>query len=70
MLAERAQTPLESVIISLKVFILHEIIVLLVYGVICQMHIFIILVPFTADVLLTGKSSQSFLVNIDTKRIK
>lgn len=64
MFTESAQTPLVAEIVLLSVLILDKTIIFLIYGVVCQMHVLVLLVDLLC-VSFRGKSSQTFLENVD-----
>ena len=63
MLAEGGETPFEAKVIVLRRFILDKVLVLLVHGVICQMHVLIVLVEL-GRVRLGSKACQALLIEI------
>ena len=63
MLTEGAKTPLVAKIILLAVFILNELLVLLVDGVVGQVHVFVVFIYFLC-VGFRGETSKTFLENI------
>lgn len=67
-LAEGGETPLEAKVVVLGLLVLHEVVVLLVDRVVCQMHIPIILVEFCC-VRLRGETCQALLVNVESQRL-
>jgi hypothetical protein len=68
MLTERTQTPLETEVVLFTVFILDKVIILLIDRVICQMHIFIVLIYFTR-IGFTCKPCQTFLEYVNSHRL-
>jgi hypothetical protein len=64
MLTESRQTPFKSKVIVLRIFILNEIIILLVDGVIGQMHVLIVFIEF-GGVSFRCKSGKTLFVNVD-----
>lgn len=68
MLAERAKTPLEAVIVFLKVLVLDKVRVFLIDAVVGQVVEKICLCVFVG-VLLACKSNKPFLVDVDAKRV-
>lgn len=68
MLAEGTQTPLVAEIVLLSVLVLDEPFVFLVDRVVGQMHVLVILVDFLR-VSLRCKSRQTFLIDVDFKRL-
>ena len=70
MLAEGAQTPLETLVVRLQRLILDKVIVLLIYRIVCQVNIHVVFVDFVTYILLAGKSGKAFLVDIDAEGFK
>ena len=68
MLAKGSQRPFVTKIVLLGVLILDKSVVLLVDGVVCQMHVLVLLVDFLS-VGLGGKSGQPLLKHIDSERL-
>ena len=65
---ECSERPLVSVIILFTIFILDELVVLLIDGVVRQVHVLVILVDLRG-VGLTGKSGQALLKYVYSQRL-
>ena len=68
MLTECGKTPFKSEVIVLSTFVLNKIIVLLVYRVIGEVHVFIVFIELGC-IGLGSKSGQAFFVYIYSKRL-
>ena len=68
MLAEGAQGPLVAEIILLCVLILNKTLILLIDGVVGQMHVLVLLVNLLS-VGLRCKASKTLLENVDSERL-
>ena len=68
MLAEGAQGPLVAEIILLSVLILNKTVILLIDGVVGQMHILVLLVNLLC-VRLRCKASETLLEDVDSERL-
>ena len=66
MIAEGCQAPLKADIVLLSVLILHKLFILLVDGIVGQVHVAIILVEF-GGVALASKAREAFFVNINSE---
>ena len=68
MIAERCETPFETHIVLLHIFILNKLVVFLVDRVVRQVHVPIVLVEL-GGVTLRGEPRQAFLIDIDSERL-
>jgi len=66
--AKGAERPLVAKVILLTVFVLNEFLVLFVDGVVCEMHVLVILVNL-GRVGLTGEPGKAFLENVNPQRL-
>ena len=66
MFAECSQAPFEPEIILFAILVLNEILILLVNGVVCQMHVLVVLV-YLRGIGLGSESSQTFLKYVDSQ---
>lgn len=66
MFAECSQTPLEPEIILLAILVLNEVLILLVNGVVCQMHVLVVLV-YLRGIGFGSESSQTLLKYVDSQ---
>jgi hypothetical protein len=66
MFAEGTKTPFVAKIILLSVLVLNELLILLVDGVVGQMHVFVLFVDFLS-VSFWGEPGETFLKHIDTQ---
>jgi len=67
MAAKCSERPLVAEVILLAVFVLNELLILFIDGVICQVHVLVVLV-YLRSIGLTGKSGQTFLENVYSQR--
>jgi len=68
MSTECTQRPLVPKVILLTVFILDEFLILLVDGVVCQMHILVIFIDF-GGISFTSKSCKTLLEDVNSQRL-
>ena len=68
MFAKCTQGPFIAEVVLFSIFIADKFIILLVYGVVCQVHKLILLVNFLR-VRLRGESRQTLLVHVDSQRL-
>ena len=63
MWAESTQAPFVTNIILLRILVKNEFLILFIYRIVCQMHVFIVFIDFLR-VKLRGKSGETFLKHI------
>ena len=66
MSAKGSKRPLIPEIILFTIFILDELVVLLVDGIVCQVHVFVVFIDFRG-VSFTCESGKTFLEDIHTE---
>jgi hypothetical protein len=66
MTAEGAERPLVTEVILFTVLVLDEFVILLVDGIVGQVHILVVFIDFRS-VCLTSKSGKSLLENVDAQ---
>ena len=67
-LTEGRETPLEAKVVVLAVFVLDEVLVLLVDGVVGQVHVLVVFVEL-GSVSLRGEPGQALLVDVHSQRL-
>jgi hypothetical protein len=65
MFAKSAQTPFIPIVVLLAIIISHEFLILFIETIIGQVHVPVVFI-YLLSVSLRGKSSQAFLMNVDS----